>query len=73
MLIEALALATHRRLNGRGLKTLDIVLLLLPGLCLLLALRASLAGQAWIAIALRLGAALISHLADLWRRLCVSC
>jgi len=39
MLLELAVLLVYRRLTGRGLKPLDLGLLLLPGLFLLLALR----------------------------------
>jgi hypothetical protein len=44
--------------------------MLLPGVCLMLALRAALAGSAWPWVPLALAAALLAHLADLrarWR------
>jgi len=69
MLLELAVLLVYRRLTGRGLKPLDLGLLLLPGLCLLLALRAGLTGGAWTAVLAWLGAALLAHLADLSRRM----
>jgi hypothetical protein len=68
MLIEVAALLAYRRLTGRGLKPLNLVLMLLPGLCLLLALRAGLTGG-WTGVLAWLGAALVCHAADLWRRI----
>ena len=53
MLLELAVLLVYRRLTGRGLKPLDLGLLLLPGLCLLLALRAGLTGGAWTRLAWR--------------------
>lgn len=41
---------------------------LLPGVFLLLALRAALAGDEWYRLAAFMAAALVAHLADLWRR-----
>jgi hypothetical protein len=72
MLVEAAALLVYRRLTGRGLKPLNLALTLLPGLFLLLALRAGLTGDAWTAVLAWLGAALLAHLADLLRRMQVS-
>lgn len=69
MLIEAAALLVYRRLTGRGLKPLDLAFMLLPGLFLLLALRAGLTGDAWPTVLAWLGAALLAHLADLLRRM----
>ena len=55
----------------RSLSPLAIVRMLLPGIFLLLALRAALAEAAWPWVPLALSAALIAHLFDLqgrWRR-----
>jgi hypothetical protein len=65
---EAVALAVYHSMTGRGLELIDILVVLIPGACLLLALRAALTGAHWTSIAIWLGAALITHLADLWRR-----
>jgi hypothetical protein len=43
-------------------------LMLLPGVCLLLALRAALVDATPLAILLLLTLSLCAHLADLWRR-----
>lgn len=69
MVVEAIALMLGRGLFARKLAIGDIASLLLPGLALLLALRAALVGAEWITIALWLLAALVAHLADLRRRL----
>jgi hypothetical protein len=69
--VEALALTLLRRRAGRGLSAKALVLLLLPGIFLLLALRAALAGAAWPWVPAALLAALIAHLMDLrhrWQR-----
>jgi fatty acid desaturase len=61
--------AWHRR-TGRGLSAAAVARMLLPGVCLMLALRAALAGSAWPFVPLALTAALIAHLADVrgrWR------
>jgi hypothetical protein len=61
LMVEAMW-ATFRGHRGR------LVLSLLPGACLLLALRASLTGEHWVWVALWLSASLPAHLIDLWRR-----
>ena len=63
----ALLLLLHRR-SGRGLPPDDVVALLAPGACLMLALWAAMAGAWWGWIGLALGAALVAHLVDLRRR-----
>jgi hypothetical protein len=69
MAVEAvLLLALRPKLAGR-LAAIDIVLILVPGLCLLLAMRASLSGAGWEHVAAWLVAALLAHLADLARRI----
>jgi hypothetical protein len=68
MILEAIVLLAYRRATGRGLGFVDILSVLLPGACLLLALRAALRGEDWSAIALWLIAAFLLHLADIWRR-----
>ena len=49
----------------RAIRPIDIVLMLLPGLFLMLAIRAALDGAAWPWVPLSLAASLIAHLADL--------
>lgn len=51
---------------GRG--AIDVALLLLPGACMMLSLRAALIGASWPWIALPLAASFPVHLADLMRR-----
>jgi hypothetical protein len=68
MALEAIALVAYRKVFARGLGTSDIASVLIPGLCLLLALRAALLEASWHVIAGWLLAALIAHLGDLWRR-----
>lgn len=68
MAIEGLVLIGLSRATGRGLAVRDVVLLLVPGLCLMLALRAALAGSHWTVMAGWLLASLIAHLADVWNR-----
>ncbi len=67
-IVEALALTLARRRTGRGLSAAGLGLLLLPGIFLLLALRAALAGGAWPWVPAALLAALIAHLMDLRQR-----
>lgn len=52
----------------RGLSPVAIGRMLLPGVCLLLAVRAALAGSAWPWVPAALAAALIAHLVDLQSR-----
>ena len=66
--LECVLLVIYRNMTGHGIAPLDIVFNLLAGACLLLALRAALAGSGWIWIAAWLSAALVAHLADLARR-----
>jgi hypothetical protein len=68
VLVEALALLAYRRITGRGIAGPDLIANLLAGACLMLALRAALAGAGWQWIAVCMSAALLAHLADLWRR-----
>jgi hypothetical protein len=51
-----------------GRRAIDVALLLLPGACMMLALRAALVGADWPWIALALAASFPVHLADLFRR-----
>lgn len=66
--LEAAGLILFRRLTGRGPAIIDVVALLLPGACLVVALRAALTGASWAVIALALLASLVTHLFDLARR-----
>jgi hypothetical protein len=68
VLLEGLVIYGYRRRLGRGLSPAQLLSLLLPGVCLLMALRAALDGAAWPWVALWLLAALVSHLADLRQR-----
>ncbi len=68
---EGVVLALLYRGTGKGLSAAAAARMLLPGVCLMLALRAALAGDVWPFVPLALTAALIAHLADLrgrWRR-----
>lgn len=69
-LLEWLALAWLRRRTGRGIAPAALARALLPGLCLMLALRCALTGALWHWIAVWLLAAGLAHLADIvlrWR------
>ncbi len=68
MLGEAIALSAYNYLTGKELKPLDVLIALIPGACLLLALRGALTDAHWTSIAAWLVAALITHLTDLWLR-----
>ncbi|MFZ5558099.1 MAG: hypothetical protein ACOZDY_15495 [Pseudomonadota bacterium] len=68
MVAEGLVLAIYRRRTGRGIALPDLAVNLLAGACLMLALRAALAGSGWVWAAAWLAAALLAHLADLGRR-----
>ena len=68
VVVEAVLLIAYRVRSRSGLRVPDIVLMLLPGVCLLLALRAALVGATPLAILLLLTLSLCAHLADLWRR-----
>ncbi len=67
-LIEAALLLVYRRRTGKGVAAGDFLANLVSGLCLMLALRAALAGAAWIWILLAVTAAGLAHGIDLWRR-----
>ena len=58
----------RRRGVGRTARTLDRVLALMPGVCILLALRAALTGAPWPWIAAALAASFPFHIADVIRR-----
>lgn len=68
MVLEGVGLVAFHRATGRGVAPLDVLANMLAGLGLLLALRVALTGGSWHWIAASLGAALLAHLADLWRR-----
>jgi len=66
--LEGAVLAVWRRTAGHDHAVADVVVALLPGVCLLLALRCTIVGADWIWTAAWLLAALVTHLADLARR-----
>lgn len=63
MLVEAVILRVRRRGDGMA-----IVLTFVPGLLILLGLRAALVGADWPLIALPLALSFPVHLVDLWSR-----
>lgn len=69
MFVEGLALMAFHRLTGYGLAAGQILSLMLPGMFLLMALKAALGAAPWPVIACWLLAALIAHLGDVWVRL----
>lgn len=68
MAVEAMALLLLRHRLGFRVPAIDVALLLVPGFCLLMAMRAALSGSDWPVMAAWLLAALAAHLADLARR-----
>lgn len=66
--LEGVLLAVYHRLTGRGLAARDYALNLVSGLCLMLALRAALAGTGALWVVAFLSAAGLAHGADIWRR-----
>ena len=68
IVVEAIVLFAYRRTTGKGIALGDLVCNSLSGVFLLLALRSALVGVGWPLIALCLLAALLMHLADVWRR-----
>ncbi|NGM21548.1 hypothetical protein G3576_16110 [Roseomonas stagni] len=69
LLLEAAALALWHRRTGRGLAPAAILGLAMPGVALVLALRAALVGAGWGWVAAALSAAFAAHLLDVWLRL----
>ena len=70
-LIEAIILVLWRRPPQHGLSRIAVGWMLLPGVFLLLAIRAALSDAAWPWVPIALTASLITHLLDLrarWRR-----
>ena len=67
MALEGLGLAAFRRATGRGVRPARLLPNLLSGMCLLLAMRASVGGAWWGWVSLALLGALAFHLVDLGR------
>lgn len=65
---EALLLAAHHRLTGRGVRPREVVMNLLSGLCLMAALRCALAASGWPWIAGWLALSGAMHATDIVRR-----
>jgi hypothetical protein len=68
LVIEFLVFPRWARRQGRVTSRIGLLLASLPGMFLLLALRAALTGAGWGWIALFLAASFPAHLIDLWRR-----
>lgn len=72
LIVIVMALEFIWLLRGKRVRTwprvLDLALGFLPGICLLLALRAALVGADWPWVALALTASFPAHLLDLHRR-----
>lgn len=68
MALEAVVLVLYRRKTNRGLTPRAVFWMLLPGACLVLALRAALVGAAWQWLTLAVCASLIAHLGYLRER-----
>ena len=68
LIAEAAALIFLRGGKTWYVRSINAVVAALPGVCLLLALRAALTGASWTWIALWLALSFPAHLADLWRR-----
>ena len=67
-LLEWAALSWVWRRKRRGLEPLALALTLLPGLCLMLAVRSTTLGLPWYSVALLLSAAGITHMIDIRKR-----
>jgi hypothetical protein len=65
MMIETAALIAYRRFTGRGIATAALLANMAAGGCLLLALRAALAGASWTLVAIPVAVALPLHLLDM--------
>ena len=68
VVVEAACAVIWHRHTGRGLSPAATFSLLLPGVCLLVALRGALVGAGWRWIAACLLASFAAHLHDLARR-----
>ena len=68
VVVEAIALIIYHRVTGRGMRSLDLLAMLVPGVCLMLALRAALTGLPWPWTASALVVSLLAHGLDLSRR-----
>jgi hypothetical protein len=68
LVLEVAVLTAWRRSRSLPPTMVNVVLAALPGVFLLLALRAAQTGASWMWIAACLAASFPAHLADLWRR-----
>ncbi len=68
VVLEVAVLAAYRQRTGSGPALGDLISMLLPGVCLLLAMRVVIIGSDWTWAALFLLLSLVCHLADLRRR-----
>jgi hypothetical protein len=68
MAAEAVLIGLYRWRTGRGLSGAELVSVLLPGACLVLALRSALVSADVVAIAAFLSGAMAAHVLDLRRR-----
>jgi hypothetical protein len=68
LLLEVVALTAWRRHGSIRTSLAKLVVAALPGVFLLLALRAALNGAGWMWMALWLFASFPAHIADIWRR-----
>ena len=69
MALEAIVLVLYQRKTNRGLTPRSVFWMLLPGGCLVIALRAALVGAAWQWVALAVSVSLLAHLGYLRHRL----
>ena len=69
VVVEAAVLIALHRSRRRGPGAATVIAMLVPGVFLLLALRAALTAAPWTTIALWLAAALVAHLTDVARRM----
>ena len=67
-LLEWAALSWLWRRRRSGLAPLALSLTLLPGLCLMLAVRSAMLGLPWYSVALLLSASGLTHMIDIRRR-----
>lgn len=68
LVLEALVLAVYCHRSAHGPSFAELAPNLTAGLCLMLALRAALAGSGWPWMALWLACAGLAHAVDLWIR-----
>ncbi len=69
MLVEAVCLLAYFFKTRRGLPPLAVFWMLLPGSCLVLAVRGALVGAEWGWIALAVSVSLLGHIGDFRQRL----